>query len=150
MLFSPSLILWLLSPDAPTITALETYTTRCLSIVLLLTSFLTLLQTGQLSSFTSSATQEVSLDHTPYAVPTVYGTMAFHAVYGVMMYTYSHNAQLSGAWLMVGASAHLLLAAGGMLLGMFGQGPGRISKRTGRDKNTSSFPFKNEAARKTR
>lgn len=150
MLFSPDLIHWLLSPNAPGITALTTYTTRSLSVSLLLIAFLALLHTGQLRNFSSPSNQETSLDHTPYAVPTVYGTMLFHAVYGGMMYTYSYSAHLSGGWLMVGALAHLLLAAGGMLLVMFGQGPARISKRTGRDKSTSSFPFKNESARKTR
>lgn len=43
---------------------------------------------------------------------------------------------------------HFTTAAAGLLLVMFGQGPGRISKRTGADKRTSGFPFKNREAEK--
>lgn len=62
------------------------------------------------------------------------------------MYTYSYSAGLAGGWLTAGALVHFVMAAGGMLLVMFGRDPGHVSKRTGADKRTSAFPFKNAEA----
>lgn len=68
-----------------------------------------------------------------------------------MLYTYSYSHSLSSSWLTTGSLLHLILASSGLLLIMFGQGPGHISKRTGADKRTSGFPFKNaESDRKKR
>ena len=43
---------------------------------------------------------------------------------------------------------HVALAGAAMMLLMFGKGSGHVSKRTGADKRTSGFPFKNNEADK--
>ena len=162
MLFSPSLTGWLLSAEPRGVTELETFTIRTTGITFLLISFLLLLLTGEIHNFYSSSSpadgntsntapemaQSVDMEKSPFAAPAVYATMLFHAVYAAVMYGYSWSRFLSGGWLTTGAVMHFMLAGGGLLLVMFGQGPGRVSKRTGADKRTSGFPFKNSEASK--
>jgi hypothetical protein len=59
------------------------------------------------------------------------------------MYISSTNAQLSGI-LVAGALAHMMLGVAGLLVLVFAN-DGKISKRTGADKRTSGFMFKNNA-----
>lgn len=75
--------------------------------------------------------------------------MLYHICIGMTQYIYSSNVRLSSTFLSLGAVLHTLLAAGAMLLLMFGKG-GQISKRTGADKRTSGFPFRNAEADKKR
>jgi len=82
------------------------------------------------------------------ALEALYATLIYHSITGFVFYTYSYEMTLSSAWLMTGSMIHFTTAAAGLLLVMFGQGPGRISKRTGADKRTSGFPFKNREAEK--
>jgi hypothetical protein len=83
----------------------------------------------------------------PYAVPTLTITMLYHASMGFYCYT---------LWTRFGVTSFVLgcigsgaLAAMGLWCVLFGSENGRISRRTGADKRTSGFPFKNaEADRK--
>jgi hypothetical protein len=74
---------------------------------------------------------------------TTIATMLYHLVTGVLMYISGTSAQLSGI-LTAGALAHMLLGVAGLLVLVFAN-DGKISKRTGADKRTSGFMFKNKA-----
>ncbi|KAG8623441.1 hypothetical protein KVT40_008417 [Elsinoe batatas] len=146
LLLAPSMVVWMLSPDPRTVTSLETFLARSFACALLLISFLNLLFSGELQAiFAESAQADVN---SPYATPTIYATLLYNTASCIMLYTYSYSHALSSAWLTIGSAIHLILASSGMLLLMFGQGPGHISKRTGADKRTSGFPFKNVEADK--
>ena len=140
--------------DSPqSVTSLETLLARLASISLLLIAFLSLLLTGEIHALyaqdSHAGASDADLDSSPFAKPVVYASMLYHTVCGVVLYGYSYSRHLSGGWMTLGAIAHLLVAGAGMLLVMFGQGPGHVSRRTGADKRTSGFPFKNaEADRK--
>ncbi|PNS21502.1 hypothetical protein CAC42_1281 [Sphaceloma murrayae] len=149
LIVAPTMVVWMLSPEPKTVTSLETFLARSFAASLLLVSFLNLLFSGELQAiFAESAEADVN---SPYASPTLYATLLYNTASCIMMYTYSYSQALSSTWLTLGSVAHLMLASSGLLLIMFGQGPGHISKRTGADKRTSGFPFKNaEADRKKR
>lgn len=74
---------------------------------------------------------------------TTIATMLYHLATGVLMYVSSTSAQLSGI-LVAGALAHMVLGGAGLLVLVFAN-DGKISKRTGADKRTSGFMFKNQA-----
>ncbi|PSK57877.1 Mitosis inhibitor protein kinase wee1 [Elsinoe australis] len=143
------MIVWMLSPDPRTVTSLETFLARSFAASLLLVAFLNLLFSGELQAiFAEAGAADVN---SPYASPTLYATLIYNTASCIMLYTYSYSHSLSSSWLTIGSVLHLILASSGLLLIMFGQGPGHISKRTGADKRTSGFPFKNaESDRKKR
>ncbi|TKX27556.1 hypothetical protein C1H76_0394 [Elsinoe australis] len=143
------MIVWMLSPDPRTVTSLETFLARSFAASLLLVAFLNLLLSGELQAiFAEAGAADVN---SPYASPTLYATLIYNTASCIMLYTYSYSHSLSSSWLTTGSLLHLILASSGLLLIMFGQGPGHISKRTGADKRTSGFPFKNaESDRKKR
>ncbi|GAM86091.1 hypothetical protein ANO11243_041010 [Dothideomycetidae sp. 11243] len=152
--------------------AIETLLARFSALSLLLISFLSLLFSGEITAlyraadgddaaprmdspcmllplpppFTSWTASDEEID----ATPTLAATMLYHFAAGVLFYASSGGMYLASGWLVTGGVAHLILAAGGLLLVMFGQGPGHISRRTGADKRTSGFPFKNTEAAKKR
>ena len=71
-----------------------------------------------------------------------------HFAVAVLLYTYGLDPDLSSTLMTRGGGVHLILGVAGLLVVAF-RGDGKISKRTGADKRTSGFPFKNvEAARK--
>lgn len=82
--------------------------------------------------------------------PTVAVTMVYHAAAGLNNYLSSSSTELASFWFSIGGLAHGVLAAAGLLLLMFGDAQGHISRRTGADKRVSGFPFKNAEADKKR
>ncbi|KAL8698075.1 MAG: hypothetical protein Q9201_006769 [Fulgogasparrea decipioides] len=77
----------------------------------------------------------------PYAVPTLIITTAFHAVSALYSYMqYTRTGQVGFA---LGNFGSGMLSATGTWCLVFGTEKGRISKRTGADKRTSGWPFKN-------
>ncbi len=80
----------------------------------------------------------------PYAVPVVRLTTIFHSLAAIYCYTTYLYAGQSG--FMLGVVGYGSLAAMGLWCVMFATSQGKISRRTGADKRTSGFPFKNERA----
>jgi|SRR5271156_5504959 len=83
-------------------------------------------------------------DRTPYAVPIISVTAAFHSVN--LVYTYVSWVNTGQVGYVMGATGYGFMAAMGLWCLIFGTEPGRLSKRTGADKRTTGFPFKNSAA----
>jgi hypothetical protein len=77
----------------------------------------------------------------PYSVPTLLVTSTFHAACSIYLYTWYVSTGQTG--FLLGLLGYGSLATVGLWYLMFGNSPGRISKRTGADKRTSGFPFKN-------
>lgn len=80
----------------------------------------------------------------PYAVPIVRITTLYHCVSLVYCYVWYVNSGQVGFAL--GAVGYGFMSAMGLWSVLFGTSGGRISKRTGADKRTTGFPFKNTKA----
>jgi hypothetical protein len=96
------------------------------------------------SSITEPVSMEDSDPKAPYAVPIVRVTALFHAIFLIYCYIrYMSSGQLGFA---LGAAGYGVLAAMGIWCILFATSGGHISRRTGVDKRTSGFPFKNTEA----
>jgi glutathione S-transferase len=126
---------------------LEVYFARSLGLALVLISVIMMLLTGSIP-LTSSPTEPISTDDSdpkaPYAVPVLRLTMLFHALAAIYCYTSYISMGQSG--FMLGLVGYGAMAAMGLWCVMFATSGGKISRRTGADKRTSAFPFKNETA----
>lgn len=123
---------------------LEVYFSRSLGFSLLILALIMLFFTGTIP-ISSSVAEPVSLEDSdpkaPYAVPIVRITTLFHFIAMAYCYVRWVNAGLSG--FVLGSFGYgLMFLVGGWCI-LFGTSGGRISKRTGRDKRMSGFPFKN-------
>ncbi|THV66269.1 hypothetical protein D6C86_05449 [Aureobasidium pullulans] len=146
LLLSPSMAAWMASSEPKTVSAFETLVARELGFALLLCSFLALLFSGELHRLWDDAENVPGASATavsPYSSATTIATLLYHLSTGILMYISSTNAQLSGI-LVAGALAHMMLGVAGLLVLVFAN-DGKISKRTGADKRTSGFMFKNNA-----
>jgi hypothetical protein len=150
LLLTPKLIVSLLATEARTITDLETYLCRTLALVLLSFAASIILLSGhvplsnQLSAPISKAQEENGDGNIkdPYAFPVLVITTTYHAFTSFYLYTQNTWGGFSfgfGSGLVLSA---VLTMLGGWVM-MFGSEKGRISKSTGADKRTSSFPFSN-------
>jgi hypothetical protein len=121
-----------------------------LGFTLLTLGALNVLLTGSVplsSSLAEGVTTENTDPKAPYALPTLTITALFHAAYGFYCY---------GMWTETGVTSFSLGCIGSGFLAavatwciLFASSNGRISRKTGADKRTSGFPFKNsEAARR--
>ncbi|KAI9684074.1 MAG: hypothetical protein M1820_010903 [Bogoriella megaspora] len=128
---------------------LETYFGRSLGITQLTLATLTVLLTGSipLSTASSGAAADDPDDFkAPYAVPTLVVTLVYHFLTAFYSYAiYNSTFVTSYAAGAVGSAALAFVAVWCLL---FGSEKGRISSRTGADKRTSGWPFKNEEASK--
>lgn len=86
---------------------------------------------------------------TPYTTPTLLLAGLYHT--SISFYTYARYSQRSTSQFsyLLAATVSGILAALGLWSAMFGNG-GHISKRTGADKRTSGWPFKNTVETKRR
>jgi hypothetical protein len=83
----------------------------------------------------------------PYSVPTLLLTTIYHST--TAFYTYDRYNRSDQTAFALAAIFSTGLASMGIWVSMFGSSAGRISKRTGADKRTSGWPFKNlEASKK--
>lgn len=87
----------------------------------------------------------------PYAAPVLGLTTSFHALTAIYCYTSYYSSHLfgstqTGSGSMLGMVGYGSLAAMGLWCVLFASGRGRVSSRTGADKRTSGFPFKNVKA----
>jgi len=159
------MIVALLSPEVREATTLEVYFSRTLGFTLLTVGILTVLLTGSVPLSSSLAegtlstppyhcpsnkTSGVSTENTdpkaPYALPTLTITALFHAATAFYCY---------GLWTETGVFSFGLGSIGSVFLGavalwciLFASSNGKISRKTGVDKRTSGFPFKNSEADK--
>lgn len=105
---------------------------------------------GELKRVYGDDRQAASLpdENSAVASITTVTTLIYHFVFAIILYTYGLQPELSSTLMTLGGVLELLLGIAGLLLLVF-KGDGKISKRTGADKRTSGFPFKNvEAAKK--
>ncbi|KAK3203703.1 hypothetical protein GRF29_106g386842 [Pseudopithomyces chartarum] len=147
MIASPTMIVTLLSPEVREATTLEVYFSRCLGLALLTVGVLNVLLTGSVplsSRLTEGATTSAADPKAPYALPTLTITAFFHAAlafYGYAMWTevgiFSFGLGTIGSGFFCAIALWCIL---------FASSDGRISRKTGADKRTSGFPFKNNKA----
>ncbi|BCS24438.1 uncharacterized protein APUU_40882S [Aspergillus puulaauensis] len=134
-------------------TPIEIYFARCLGFSLLTISALTLMLTGSIP-LTSGLSDPISTEDpesesdpkAPYAVPTLIVTSAYHAASAFYAYT-RYVGDAKGVFL-IAIVGYSTIAAVGLWCVLFASSHGRISRRTGVDKRTSGFPFKNKEAKK--
>ena len=126
---------------------LETYFCRCTGYSLLLVATIMLFFTGSVP-LSSSISEPISMEDNdpkaPYALPIVRVTTIFHVISLIFCYMRFVNSGQVG--FVLGAIGYGLLSAVGMWVLVFGTTASRLSKRTGADKRTSGFPFKNSEA----
>ncbi|OAX79894.1 hypothetical protein ACJ72_05788 [Emergomyces africanus] len=148
------MIIMILLDEARPPSMLEIYFARCFGLSLLAIAAITIVLTGSIpisSSSTSSSysiTTEENDPKAPYALPTILMSSIFHSSSAFYTYAwYYTTGQASFALAMVVYGG---LAAVGLWCLLFASSDGRISRRTGADKRTSGFPFKNDEAEKKR
>lgn len=128
-------------------TVLEIYFARTSGLALFFFALVTLTLSGVLPLAPSSGSDTTAA---PYGQATTLLTMFYHAVssfycWAVYSYTTRQAYTVGVTGIMLGAIGSAILGAAGVGTMLFG-GDTRISKKTGLDKRTSAWPFKNEAA----
>jgi len=83
----------------------------------------------------------------PYATPTLIITVLYHSL--TAFYCYARYSRMNQSGFILGAVGSGALAAMGLWCILFG-GSSHISRRTGADKRTSGWPFRNTEADKKR
>jgi hypothetical protein len=101
-----------------------------------------LLYINRLTGATTSNTDPKA----PYALPTLTITAIFHAAYA--FYCYGMWTETGVMSFSLGTLGSTFLAAIALWCILFASSDGRISRKTGADKRTSGFPFKNNEADK--
>ncbi|KAI4610183.1 hypothetical protein J4E90_006189 [Alternaria incomplexa] len=149
LIASPTMIVALLSPEVREASTLEVYFSRTLGLSLIALGILTVLLTGSVplsSRLSEGATTNEEDPKAPYALPTLTVTAMFHsalAFYGYAMWTRTGVMAFS-----LGTLGSGFLAIVALWCILFASSNGRISRKTGADKRTSGFPFKNAEAEK--
>ncbi len=82
----------------------------------------------------------------PYASAVILISSLYHSASAFYGYMKFYEAGQTG--FVLGCMGSSVFAAFGLWCLLFASGPSRISKRTGADKRTSGFPFKNAGAEK--
>ena len=126
---------------------IEVYLSRSLGFALLMIALTVVLFTGSIP-LTSSISQPISLEEddpkAPYAKPILLTTTGFHGLSFIYCYMRYVNYQQTGY--VLGALGYGVMTLIGLWSVIFGDTKARLSKRTGADKRTSGFPFKNVQA----
>ncbi|KAK8166694.1 hypothetical protein IWX90DRAFT_415063 [Phyllosticta citrichinensis] len=150
LIFSPTLIVALLSPNVRDATPLEVYFSRSVGFAFIALAVLTLLLSGSVP-LSSRLSDEVAPTSTnpndpkaPYALPTLTITAAHHGL--TAFYAYAMWNQTGAAAFSLGMLGSTGLAAVALWCILFASSDGRISRKTGADKRTSGWPFKNREA----
>jgi hypothetical protein len=149
LIIMPKFLVALLTTEVHRATDMEVYFGRSLGFSLVVLALIVLFFTGTIP-LSSSITEPVSLEDNdpkaPYAVPIVRVLTLWQSVCLIYCYVwYTSSVQGAGAYL-IGVLGYGILAAMGLWIVLFGTTAGRLSKRTGADKRTAGFPFKNEKA----
>lgn len=144
LLLWPSFISSLLSPEYTPTNAAEIYFARQLGLAQLGVGLLIVVLSGALPLTSAADGPEGSIS--PFADAVVLVSTLYHAASAFYSYLRFYSSGETGfAFGMAGSSA---LAAFGLWCVMFAGDEGRRSKRTGVDKRTSGFPFRNAEADK--
>ena len=166
LIAAPKLIVTMLSPEVRDATcmsqgsirafllltgllALEVYLSRSLGLSLLSIGILSVLLTGSVplsSRLSDGVTTDAGDPKAPYAVPTLTVTTLYHTASA--FYCYALWTSLGVAGFALGLTGSTVLAAIGGWSLLFASSDGKISRKTGADKRTSGFPFKNSEAAK--
>jgi len=128
---------------------LEAYLSRALGLTLLTLACLTILLTGSVplsSSLREGITSSLQDPKSPYAQATLTITFLYHAFHG--FYSYAMWTSTGVYSFMLGIVGSYVLAGLGLWCILFASSEGRFSKKTGADKRTSGFPFRNVEADK--
>jgi len=149
LIISPTMIVALLSPEVREASTLEVYFSRTLGFTFIAVAVLCILLTGSvpLSSRLGEhggTTTDPTDPKAPYALPTLTVTMLYHAA--IAFYCYAMWTRTGVAAFALGVIGSGGLAAVGLWCVLFASSDGRISRKTGADKRTSGFPFKNAEA----
>jgi hypothetical protein len=138
------MILPLITPEEHHASAISSYLARSVAITQLALAASTLLLSGTLPlSALSSIDSDVA---TAYASPITLVTTLFHFTAAFQCYgAYTESGQTAFALGLVGSG---FCAALGTWCLLFGGAPGRKSKRTGKDKRTSGWPFGDKKGRR--
>lgn len=112
-------------------------------------ALLTIILTGSIP-LTAESADGVSTDETdpraPYAVPVLFVTTLLHAALAFYDYTcYTLSGQVA---LGIGTVGSGIIASVGLWCLLFATTRGKLDAKTGADKRTSGFPFKNVEADK--
>ncbi|ROW16143.1 hypothetical protein VPNG_01780 [Cytospora leucostoma] len=143
LILSPTFIASLLTPNYQHANPVEEYFARSLGFTQLALGLIVVTLSGAvpLTSLTESPTDAGS----PYANAVVLLSTLYHFSTAFFSYTRYTESGVGGfAFGIIGSG---ILAAFGLWVLLFGSG-GHISKRTGADKRTSGFPFRNHEANK--
>lgn len=148
LLLTPKLIVSMAASEPRRITDLETYLCRSFGLALLVLSLLCLILTGALPLTTAGTRSDLpdSQPKDPNAYPVLIITTLYHALTAFYLYT-----QLTYSWnfaFTCGIIGSAGLFCVGVWVAMFGDSQSRVSKTTGADKRTSSYPFRNEESAK--
>ncbi|KAK3987066.1 hypothetical protein QBC44DRAFT_332180 [Cladorrhinum sp. PSN332] len=145
----PSFISTLISTDSAhyhpaRLHDIEKYFARSLGLSQLTLGLILLILSGALplTSSADSATDAIS----PYANAAVLISALYHA--SAAFYSYARYTQSDHLAYQLGCFGSSLLAAFGLYVLLFAGDTARISRRTGADKSTSGWPFKNSEADK--
>ncbi|KAK4195662.1 hypothetical protein QBC40DRAFT_288674 [Triangularia verruculosa] len=142
----PSFIITLLSSanyyPSPHSSKIETYLARSLGLSQLFFALLLLVLSGLLPLEPSGTTTS----NNPYAQAAVLITTLYHTAAGIYSYT-RYNATGGQVAYLIGCLGSGFLSCVGLYVLLFGDGK-RLSRRTGADKSTSGWPFRNAEADK--
>ncbi|KAJ5505714.1 Glutathione S-transferase/chloride channel C-terminal [Penicillium expansum] len=152
LIAGPSIIVTMLLDETRPVSPMEIYFARCLGFSFLTIAVLTMMLTGSIP-LTSDIKESVTTDEddpkAPYAIPTLMVTSIFHTA--CAFYAYTWYVTGGQGLFAIGVAGYSSIAAVGLWCMLFASSNGKISRRTGADKRTTGFPFKNsEAAKKHR
>jgi len=144
---TPTIIIATLSPDVREPTSLESYLCRALALTLCAFGTLVVILTGSVP-MTSSLRAKTDEEHptAPYTLPTLVISLVFHGAIAFLQYGQAMKG--NGAPYYFACAVNSVLASIGLWCLLFATDGGHISRRTGVDKRTSGFPFKNKEADK--
>ncbi|ROV91776.1 hypothetical protein VSDG_06452 [Cytospora chrysosperma] len=139
----PTFIASLLTPDYQRANLVEQYFARSLGFAQLALGLVVVCLTGAvpLASLVDTPPDAVS----PLANAVILISSSYH--FSTAFYSYHRYNTTDSIGYVFGAFGSAFLAAFGLWCLLFGSG-GHISKRTGADKRTSGFPFRNHEANK--
>lgn len=148
LIIMPKFMVALLTTEVHRATDMEVYFGRSLGFSLAVLALIVLFFTGTIP-LSSSIAEPVSLDDNdpkaPYAVPIVRVLTLWQSICLVYCYVW-YTTSIVQIGFLIGALGYGILAAMGLWIVLFGTTAGRLSKRTGADKRTAGFPFKNDKA----
>ncbi|KAI1369523.1 hypothetical protein F5Y08DRAFT_96236 [Xylaria arbuscula] len=118
------------------------YFARSLGLALLALGFVTVVLSGSVP--VGSALDTTAESPSPYAAPVILTTTLYHG--STAFYSWARYTSTGRNGYFLGFAGSAGLAAFGVWCLLFGGEKGRISRRTGADKRTSGFPFRNAEA----